>query len=30
VNGSSFLIGQRQPCGRVVSFVLFTSAGRIL
>ena len=30
VNGSSFLIGQRQPCGCVVSFVLFTSAGRIL
>ena len=30
VNGSSFLIGQCQPCGRVVSFVLFTSAGRIL
>ena len=30
VNGSSFLIGQRQPCGRVVSFVLLTCAGRIL
>jgi len=24
------IIGQRQPCGRVVSFVLFTFAGRIL
>ena len=24
------IIGQRQPCGRVVSFVLFTFGGRIL
>ena len=29
VRGSSFVIGQRQPCGRAVSFVLFTCAGRI-
>ena len=27
VNGSSFLIGQRQPCGRVVSFVFFYICG---